>query len=183
MLACVCRRSCNRTPAKPARRDTARHGRLRSCRQVSEVSPSITYFPFFGNPVRIASAGALSTIVLRPVLLSGSSRRPRSVSTCSHSRLRISRRRAPVRIRSLRAAAACASIMVLRFLGMCFAFLLDSSTSQGTPMVSASRMLSPKRANSSVERKRSRRCSRNASMCATGLTPRARTLLRTCTES
>jgi TolB-like protein len=61
---------------------------------------------------------------------------------------------------------------VFRFFGICFAFSFVSSTTQGTPTLSASRMLSPKRANSSVDRKRSRRCSLKASTSEAGLNPR-----------
>jgi len=75
-------------------------------------------------------------MVFRPVLLSGSNSRPRSRSTHSQLRLRISRSLAPVSIKSLRAAAAYGQISVRRIpsLTRCFAFGFVSSTSHGMPV-------------------------------------------------
>ena len=52
---------------------------------------------------RLATLLTLSTA--RPLLLSGRTRQPRSKSTCSHRRCRISRRRQPVKSKSRNAAA------------------------------------------------------------------------------
>jgi hypothetical protein len=76
-------------------------------------------------------AGALSTIVFLPLLLSGKNNNPRSISTFSHLRCRISRSLAPVRINKRIAAAAWGPITVRRrsIFGACLAVGFVSSTS------------------------------------------------------
>ena len=59
----------------------------------------------------------------------------------------------------------------LRDFGTCLALGLDSSTVQGMPAVSASRIALPSRSNSSPVRKRSRRLSLNLSIPRAGLVP------------
>jgi hypothetical protein len=80
------------------------------------------------------SAGAFRTIVFFPVLLVGSISRPRSKSTWSHLRCNISRSRAPVKISSRTAAAACGPITERRLpsLGACLALGFVSSTAYGS---------------------------------------------------
>ena len=60
--------------------------------------------------------------VFRPLLLSGRNKSPRSISTCSQRRLRISRRRQPVKRSRRSAAAAIGAIFVKRTaFGTCLA--------------------------------------------------------------
>jgi hypothetical protein len=84
--------------------------------------------------------------VFLPLLLSGKNRQPRSISTYFHRRCRISRRRQPVNRSSRRDAAADVAILVGRFaFGTCLVLGFDSSTVQGMPVVSASRIALPSR--------------------------------------
>jgi hypothetical protein len=98
----------------PARFATACHGLFRSERGFPALLPTITYEPARGRLDTTSSAGAFSTIAFFPVLESGNSSMPRSKSTCSHLRVRITPSRAPVRINGRIAAATCGSIMVRR---------------------------------------------------------------------
>jgi hypothetical protein len=133
----------------------------------------MTYFPLRAKLTRTEQAAPPGTIVFLPVLESERNNSPRSRSTWLHSRSSISRNRAPVKIKRRRAAAAYGLTMVTRFsgsLGACLDFELDPSGSgQEIPIVSASLIASPRRANSASVRKRSRACSRNFSMPAAGL--------------
>src|SRR5262245_49112199 len=124
----------------PARFATASQGRFRSARGFSESSPGTTYEPSRSRPLRTASAGALRITVFLPVLESARNSSPRSRSTCSHLRCRISRSRQPVNSSSRIAAAVKGPILVKRFLalGRCLAFGFRSSTSQGTTRKSSS---------------------------------------------
>src|SRR5260370_41954021 len=72
-------------------------------------------------------------------------------------------------------AAANGLIFVNRFaaFGRCFAFGFDSSTAQGMPLVSASRIALPNRSNSLPVRNRSRRFYLNLAMARAGFGPSA----------
>src|SRR5262249_8667862 len=136
-----CRRSCSRIGSSPACRRIASHGRFRSWR----APPAITYSPTHGRPSRTASAAPDRTRGLRPVLLSGRKSIPLSRSSSSQRKLRISRSRQPVSNRRRMAAVANGETFDRRFfLGICFAVARVSSTSQGTPTVSASRRALPR---------------------------------------
>ena len=110
--------------------------------------------------------------VFRPLLLSGKNRQPRSKSTCSHRKCRISRRRQPVKRSRRSAATADGATLVKRLaFGTCLAAGLVSSTVHGMPVVSASRIALPSRSSSSPVRNRSRRLSLNLSIPRAGLVP------------
>ena len=112
--------------------------------------------------VRRSSAQSLS---------SGSSNNPRSMSTCSQRRCKISRSRAPVKISSRSAAAACGEIKVRWFssFARCFDSGFAVASHHAMPTVSPSRMAAPSRSSSSEVRKRSRRSSGNFSILLAGL--------------
>ncbi len=165
------RRSCNRTPSSPARRQTVDQGFLRSARGWSRRAPLMTNEPPRGCACRISRAGRFNTIVFRPVFESGSSRRPRPKSTCSQRRSKISRSLAPVKIRRRSAAAASGESNVRWFSSFvrCFDFGASPSSRHAMPTVSPSRMAAPSRSSSSGDRKRSRRSSGNFSIFLAGL--------------
>ena len=128
----------------------------------------------------MASAGAFKITVFLPLLLSGRNNKPRSMSTCSQRRLRISLRRQPVNVSSRSAAAANGLIFVnrLSLFGRCLALSLEQSTVHGMPVVSASRMALPSRSSSTAVRKRSRQLSLNFSIPRAGLVPSGTTPAR-----
>ena len=84
----------------------------------------------------MASAGAFKITVFLPLLLSGRNNKPRSMSTCSQRRLRISGNRQPVNVSSRSAAAANGLIFVnrLSLFGRCLALSLEQSTVHGMPV-------------------------------------------------
>ena len=157
-------------PSSLAQRLTATHGRLMSARGVSRLLPTITnrHPVSLGKPARTSSAGPPIITHLRPVLLSGKNRAPRSKSTCDHSRSRTSRGRMPVKIKRRIAAIANGSKTLRRFSGFAPCFDCGSASSQGRPSVSARRNVSPRRANSSLDKKRSQLFSGKRSRRAAG---------------
>jgi len=180
-LAYVCRRSWSRTPLRPARVVMASHGLLRSARGLSGLSPGTTKALVRSKPLKTDRAGAFRITVFRPLLLSGRKSRPRSRSTYSHRKLRISRSLQPVN-KSRRTAAPADRLIFVRRLatfGKCLAVDFDASTVHEMPEVSASRMAVPSRSNSSPFKKRSLRVSRYLSIPAPGFVPSATTPART----
>jgi hypothetical protein len=113
-----------------------------------------------GKPARSASGAAERYTGLRPVF-AGRKIAPRSKSTCCHCASRISRRRAPVRIKRQMAATANGSSVRERFsaFGAWLAAGFVSSTLHSSPVVSALRSASPSRESSSPVKNRSRECS------------------------
>jgi hypothetical protein len=102
-----------------------------------------------GKLARVASAGGDSQRFFRPVLLVGNRATPRSTSIQSHSKLKISVRRAPVNNSNRTVATTRQS-----------SFAADSAV--------------PRRAISSGDTSRSRPCSGNRVTCLQGLEPSGR---------
>ena len=170
-LANVCRRSWSLKLPSPEWRRIASQGRFKSTSGAPGLFPAITngLSATRGSDASTDRAGAFNRIVLRPVLLSGRCRAPRSKSTSLHRRFRISRRRAPVKRSKCRAAAAWGETTARSsFTGA----RLSVRALVGRPWVSACRSVAPSVSSSSSERYRSRRSSRYRSIWRTGFSSR-----------